>query len=139
MKILLSALIALSAGASATHSGAADFDPRANFGDITALSTDSVISEINTAVALAYAGVDGVYAQNTALIAQAGDGNYAAIEQQGGSGNFAAIVQDASNGANFALVGQDGSNNFVYFNQATGSALVTVQAGTANRAVIGQR
>ena len=139
MKIFLPGLIALLAAASAASSFAADFDPTVNFGDITALSADSITSEINSAMAIADAGVEGVYTQNTALIAQSGDGNTASIEQQGGSGNFAGIVQDASNGPNFAIVGQNGSNNFFYLNQSTGAALVNVQTGNANRAVIGQR
>ena len=139
MKIFLQGLIAMLAAASTAGSFAADFDPTVNFGDITALSADSITSEINSAMAIAYAGSDGAYTQNTALIAQSGDGNYASIEQQGGSGNFVGIVQDASNGANFAIVGQNGSNNFVYFNQSTGSALVNIQTGSANRAFIGQR
>ena len=52
MKIFLPGLIALLAAASAASSFAADFDPTVNFGDITALSADSITSEINSAMAI---------------------------------------------------------------------------------------
>ena len=104
-------LVAMSAS-SAFAAGGADFDPTANFGDITAITSDSVATEISGALADTFDVATGVFAQNVALIAQIGDGNFALIDQQGGTANFAGVIQDASaNGANVAVIQQTGNFN----------------------------
>ena len=110
-------LVAMSAS-SAFAAGGADFDPTANFGDITAITSDSVATEISGALADTFDVATGVYAQNVALIAQVGDGNFALIDQQGGTANFAGVIQDASaNGANVAVIQQTGNFNRAFVNQ----------------------
>ena len=110
-------LVAMSAS-SAFAAGGADFDPTANFGDNTAITSDSVATEISGALADTFDVATGVFAQNVALIAQLGDGNFALVDQQGGTANFAGIMQDASaNGANVAVIQQTGNFNRAFVNQ----------------------
>jgi hypothetical protein len=109
-------LVAMSAS-SAFAAGGADFDPSVNFSDITALD-GQVALEITEALADTFDVATGVYAQNVALIAQIGDGNFALVDQQGGTSNTAGIIQDASaNGANVAVVQQTGNFNRAFVNQ----------------------
>ena len=112
------ALVAAMSASSAFAAGGGDFDPTANFSDITAIDNAAVTTEITAALADTYAVDTGVFAQNVAIIGQVGDGNFALIDQQGGTGNFAGILQDAStNGANVGVIQQTGNFNRAFINQ----------------------
>ena len=111
------ALVVAMSASSAFAAGGSDFDPSVNFSDITALD-GAVATEIGGALADTFDVATGVFAQNFALIAQIGDGNFALIDQQGGTANFAGIMQDASaNGANVAVIQQTGNFNRAFVNQ----------------------